>query len=83
MRVEDAYRVLRVILRMLIFLVVAGMTWLLEMVVLVIIAGEVSCFEVCSPAWEFVDRYQPLPFIVGVLVAIGAGWGASLLAKPD
>jgi hypothetical protein len=32
--------------------------------------------------WEFVDRYEPLPFIAGLLVAIGAGWGASLLAKP-
>ena len=73
---------LRACLRVLIFLVVAGMTWILETVALVIAAGEVSCYEVCSPVWEFVDRYEPLPFIVGLLVAIGAGWGASLLAKP-
>jgi len=74
--------VLRVFLRVLIFLVVAGMTWILEGLALVIVAGEVSCYEVCSPVWEFVDRYEPLPHIVGLLVAIGAGWGASLLAQP-
>lgn len=73
---------LRVLLRVLIFLVVAGMTWILETLALVMIAGEVSCYEVCSPVWEFVDRYEPLPFIVGMVVAIGAGWAVSLLAKP-
>lgn len=50
------------------------MTWIIETVAFVIVAGEVSCYEVCSPVWEFVARYEPLPFIVGLLVAIGAGW---------
>ncbi len=34
------------------------------------------------PCGSSIERYEPLPSIVGVLVAVGAGWGASLLARP-
>lgn len=69
-------------LRLLVLVVVAAVTWLLEALALVIAAGEVSCYEVCSPVWELVDRYEPWPTIAGLLVAIWAGWGASLLVGP-
>jgi len=65
-----------------VFLVIGGITLFLEIFAVVVIAGEVSCYQVCSPTWAFLERFSPLPAIVGWSVAIGAGWGASRLVVP-
>ena len=71
--------VCRLLLGAFVFLVVAGLTLFLEALTVVIIAGEVSCYEVCSPTSEFLDAAAPLPGIVGLLLALLAGWGATRL----
>lgn len=65
--------------RVAVFLIAAGLTALAITVGLVLAAGEVSCYEVCSPTTEWIDNAQPWPFIATVVVSLGVGWLASLL----
>lgn len=69
----------RVVLRVAVFLVVATLTYLLETLAVVVIAGEVSCYEVCSPTTEILEAAAPWPLIAACTIALSVGGLASLL----
>ncbi|WP_354697226.1 hypothetical protein DSM112329_02852 [Paraconexibacter sp. AEG42_29] len=69
------------VLRLVVFLVAAGLTWLVLLIGAVLAAGEVSCYEVCSDTTLWLERAAPWPFVVSVVVSGAVGWLASLLVK--
>lgn len=70
---------LRFVLRAGLFAVVAVLVYSVLVVLRVVIAGEVSCYEVCSPTTEFFDRTAPWPMILGIAVAVEVAY---LVARP-
>lgn len=73
---------LRLLLRLLVFVVVVVLVWIVEAVAVVWISGEVSCYEVCSPTTEWFENAAPWPGTVGAIIALSAGCAASRLVRP-
>lgn len=76
------WAMLRVLLRMVVFVAVVAGVWILEAMAVVVISGEVSCYEVCSPTTEWFEDAAPWPALVGAVIALTAGWAASRLVRP-
>ena len=66
-------------IRIAVFVALAGGVYLGLVALSVIAAGEVSCYEVCSPTSEFLNDAAPWPAIAAVVVSLAVG---AVLARP-
>jgi len=58
---------------------VALAVYLALAVLSIVVAGEVSCYAVCSPTSEWLSNAAPWPAVAAVVVALGVG---SIVARP-
>jgi hypothetical protein len=61
------------------FVLVAIAVYAALLAVVLAFTGEVSCYEVCSPASEFLNDACPAPMIAGIAFSLGI---AFLVARP-
>jgi len=55
---------------------VAGRVYGLLLTIMLVVTGEVSCDEVCSPASEFLNDAYPFPMIAAIAVSLAAAFRA-------
>lgn len=60
-------------------LAVAAVVYLALAVLAVWVAGEVSCYEVCSPTSEFLNDTAPWPAVAAGVVSLAVG---AAVARP-
>jgi len=66
-------------IRIILFVAAAVAVYLGLVLGAVIAAGEVSCYEVCSPTTEFLDDAAPWPVITAVVISLAL---AAIVTKP-